>query len=148
LLRSAQLAKTVFENHMVLTLRFTLNYRSWLFLHLSEWRFRHASTNSNKYSRKLISIGSFLCIPANFYFVTGLTWMVKVKNKHISVGLSNCRTIELSDYRTDGLSGCQTIELTYYRTDGLSGCRTVGLTGCRIIANDSYAPEKASRQPR
>ena len=59
-----------------------------------------------------------------------------------------CRTIELSDYRTDGLSGCQTIELTYYRTDGLSGCRTVGLTGCRIIANDSYAPEKASRQPR
>jgi hypothetical protein len=28
-----------------------------------------------------------------FYFVAVLTWTVKVKNKHISVGLSNCRII-------------------------------------------------------
>ena len=40
----------------------------------------------------------FRCIPANFYFVAVLTWTVKVKNKHISVELSGCRTSGLSDY--------------------------------------------------
>jgi hypothetical protein len=47
---------------------------------------------------------SFRCIPANFYFVAILTWTVKVKDKHISVGLSGCRTIGLSDQRDVGLT--------------------------------------------
>jgi hypothetical protein len=44
-----------------------------------------------------------------FYFVAVLTWTVKVKNKHISVGLSGCRTIGLSDQRAVGLTGCRII---------------------------------------
>ena len=43
------------------------------------------------------------------------------------VGLSNRRTIELSDYRTVGLSNRRTIEL------GLSDYRTVGLSNRRTI---------------
>ena len=55
------------------------------------------------------SFGSFLCIPANVSFVAVLTWTAKVKNKHISVELSNCRTIGLSDYRIVGLTDCRII---------------------------------------
>ena len=51
-----------------------------------------------------------------------------------TVGLSDCRTIGLSDYRTVGLSDCRTIGLSDYRTVGLSDCRTIGLSDCRIIA--------------
>jgi hypothetical protein len=35
---------------------------------------------------------SFLCIPANFNFVAVRTGTMNVKTKHITVGLSNCRT--------------------------------------------------------
>jgi len=52
---------------------------------------------------------SFLCIPAKFYFVAVLTRTMKVKNKHISVGLSNCGTSGLSEYQTVGLTGCRII---------------------------------------
>ena len=61
------------------------------------------------------------CIPANFYFIVVLTWTVKAKNRRISVGLSDCRTIVLLDCRTNGLSEQRTI--------GLSDCRTSGLSG-------------------
>ena len=55
---------------------------------------------SYKYKFKQI----FLCIPDNFYFVAVLTSTMKVKNKHISVGLSNCRTIGLRDHWAVGIS--------------------------------------------
>jgi hypothetical protein len=43
------------------------------------------------------------------FSVAFLTWTVKVKNKHISIGLSSCRTIALSDQRVVGLMGCRII---------------------------------------
>jgi len=48
------------------------------------------------------------------------------------VGLSNRRTIELSDYRTVGPSNRRTIEL------GLSDYRTVGLSNRRTIEASDY----------
>jgi hypothetical protein len=48
------------------------------------------------------------------------------------VGLSNRRTIELSDYRTVGPSNRRTIEL------GLSDYRTVGLSNRRTIEPSDY----------
>ena len=47
---------------------------------------------------------SLLCIPANIYFVAVLTRTMKVKNKHISVGLLNYRTIGLRDQWAVGIS--------------------------------------------
>jgi len=47
---------------------------------------------------------AFLCIPANFFFVAVHTRTMKVKNKHISVGLSN--------YRTARPVGCRNIRLS------------------------------------
>ena len=62
----------------------------------------------NKFKQMFKKIGqvklqiSFFCIPSNFYFLP-VALSMKVKSKHISVGLSDCRPCGLSEYRTAGL---------------------------------------------
>jgi hypothetical protein len=48
------------------------------------------------------------------YTTAVLTWKVKVKDKHVSVGLSDCRTIGLLDQRAVGPAGCRTNGLSDY----------------------------------
>ena len=60
----------------------------------------------------------------NFFYIYGLYTLFFVW----TIGLSDCRTIGLSDYRTVRLSDCRTIGLSDYRTVGLSDCRTIGLS--------------------
>jgi hypothetical protein len=88
-----------------------------------KYKFRHRSTNSNKYSRKVVHLKLFILLlySANFYFVAVLTWSVKVKN---NPSLSDYRAIGLSDQRPVGR---------------LSGCRTMGLQTNRL-SDYSYAP--------
>ena len=59
----------------LVTLRLSLNYRSLLFLHLKECKFRHTSTmytNSNQYSRKFVKLKHYIFL-MYFYFVVVLT---------------------------------------------------------------------------
>ena len=69
-----------------------------------KYKFRHTSTNSviqvqiqtnvqENWSSQVLDL--FLMYPPNIYFVAVLTRTMKVKNKHISVRLPNCRTIGL-----------------------------------------------------
>ena len=64
------------------------------------------------------------------------------------VGLSNRRTIELSDYRTVGLSNRRTIELglSDYRTVGLSNRRTIKPSDYRSVPNQTVNTELKDRQ--
>ena len=85
---------------MVVTLRLSLNYRSLLFLHLSECKFRHTSTNSNQYSRKLVKLKLYIFLMYSREFLLRCCSYLNgesEKQTHL------CRTIRLSDYRTNGL---------------------------------------------
>ena len=69
---------------------------------LSECKFRHP--NSNQYSRKLVKLKLYIFLMYSREFLLGyflITWTVKVKNKHISVGL-----YDMYSYRTVGLTEC------------------------------------------
>ena len=59
---------------------------------------------------------------------------------YLLVGLSTCRTIDLSDYRHVGLSTCRTIDLSDYRPVGLSTCRTIDLDPSTHSHNNKNNP--------
>ena len=66
-----------------------------------KYKFRHTSTNSNTYSRKLVKLKlkSFL-----MYFLEFLLCCYSYFNDGSEKQTHLCRTIELADYRAVGLS--------------------------------------------
>ena len=59
-------------------------------------------------------------------------------NTLVNVGLSKCRSIEMSDYRDVGLSRCRTIEMSDYRDVGLSRCRTIEMSDYRFYHKSNF----------